>query len=49
MFLTTCTYTDARDDFNRTPLHRACLGGYTDVVRFLVEEGKCNIGKLIIM
>ncbi len=38
--------TDARDKNNKTPLHWACEGGNEDVVQYLVEEIKCDVGEL---
>ncbi|KUI70689.1 Serine/threonine-protein phosphatase 6 regulatory ankyrin repeat subunit B [Cytospora mali] len=31
------TFINARDDLGRTPLHRACLGGHSDMVDMLVD------------
>ena len=45
----THAHTEVRDNDNETPLHIACLFGHTEVVKFLVEEAKCNIGELIIL
>ncbi len=30
---------------NDTPLHWACMYGHKDIVQFLVEVGKCNVGE----
>ncbi len=37
--------TDVRDKDNKTPLHCACEGGSKDVVQYLVEEVKCDVGE----
>ena len=39
------SHTDARDKYNLTPLHRACLGGCIQVVQYLVEELQVDVGK----
>ena len=31
--------------FNRFPLHLACRGGYKDLVKYLIEEAKCDVGE----
>ena len=41
-------YTDVRNKDNSTPLHLACSKGFIDIVRYLVEEGKCDVGELFI-
>ncbi len=38
--------TDVRDKDNKTPLHCACEVGSKDVVQYLVEEIKCDVGEL---
>ncbi len=43
--ITHITHTEVRDKNNQTPLDTACLFGHTEVVKFLVEEAKCNIGE----
>ncbi len=45
MSLEVSPHTGVRGKFNYTPLHWACVGGYKDIVQFLVEVGKCNIGE----
>ena len=40
--------TDVRDKDNQTPLHHACRGGSLEVVRYLVEDVKYDVGELII-
>ena len=30
---------------NRSPLHLACRVGYKDLVKYLIEEAKCNVGE----
>ena len=42
-------HTEVRDIYNKTPLHLACLHRHIEVVKFLVEEAKCNIGELFIL
>ncbi len=37
--------TDVRDKDNWTPLHTACVGGRKDVVQYLVEELKMDVGE----
>ncbi len=37
-----------RDEDKQAPLHKACLLGHLDVVKFLAEEAKCTIGELIV-
>ncbi len=41
-----CSTTDVRDKYNRTPLHCACVGGSKDVVQYLVEELKMDVGEI---
>ena len=36
--------TDVRDKDNKTPLHFACETGSKDLVQYLVEEAKCDVG-----
>ncbi len=38
-------HTDVRDKVNLTPLHRACVGGSIQVVKYLVEVLKVDVGK----
>ena len=38
-------YTDTRDVGNLTPLHYACVGGHIQLVKYLVEELKCDVGE----
>ncbi len=38
-------HTGVRDVYNYTPLHLACVYGHKDIIQFLVEVGKCNIGE----
>ncbi len=46
MIVELCSTTDVRDDYNKTPLHWACQGGSKDVVQYLVEELKMNVGEI---
>ena len=41
-----CSTTDVRDNGDRTPLHSACLGGSKDMVQYLVEELKMDVGEI---
>ena len=43
--LVLCSTTDVRDKDNKTPLHWACEGGNTDVVQYLVEQLKMDVGE----
>ena len=36
-----------RDKTNRTILHDACYGGHLPVVRYLVEDVKCDVGESV--
>ncbi len=45
MIVELCSTTDVRDKDNRTPLHLACKGGSKDVVQYLVEELKIDVGE----
>ena len=36
-----------RDKNNKTPLHYAYVGGSKDVVQYLVEELKIDVGEII--
>ena len=45
--LVLCSTTDVRDKDNKTPLHWACKGGSKDVVQYLVEERKMDVGEII--
>ncbi len=38
-----------RDKDNKTPLHYACERGSKDVVQYLVEEIKCDVGEIPII
>ena len=42
-----CSTTDVRDKDNKTPLHWACVRGSKDVVQYLVEERKMDLGEII--
>ncbi len=44
--LVLCSTTDVRDKDNKTPLHWACDGGSIDVVQYLVEERKMDVGEI---
>ncbi len=41
-----CCTTDVRDKDNWTPLHLACWSGSKDVVQYLVEELKMDVGEI---
>ncbi len=41
-----CSTTDVRDENNMTLLHWACFGGNKDVVQYLVEELKMDVGEI---
>ncbi len=38
-------HTDVRDKWNQTPLHWACWGGHIQVVKYLVEVLKVDVGE----
>ena len=38
-------HTDVRDKYNRTPLHTSCLNGRKEIVQYLVEVVKCDVGE----
>ena len=38
-------HTDVRNKINQTPLHLACAGGSIQVVQYLVEVLKVDVGK----
>ena len=38
-------HTDVRDKLGRTPLHSACAGGSIQVVKYLVEVLKVDVGE----
>ncbi len=38
-------HTDVRDRINGTPLHDACANGHIQVVKYLVEVLKVDVGK----
>ena len=38
-------FSDVRDKQNSTPLHEACCCGRKEVVKYLVEELKCDVGE----
>ena len=38
-------FSDVRDKHNSTPLHGACGCGQKEVVKYLVEELKCDVGE----
>ena len=37
--------TDVRDEYNRTPLHHACWKGNIEVVQYLTQNLKCDVGE----
>ena len=41
----TLLHTDARDEGNWTPLHYACGGGNIEVVQYLIQDLKCDVGE----
>ncbi len=42
-----CSITDVRDKNNMTLLHLACEGESKDMVQYLVEELKMDVGEII--
>ncbi len=38
-------HTDVRSEGNWTLLHKACANGHIQLVKYLVEELKCDVGK----
>ena len=38
-------HTDVRNKWNQTPLHYACAGGSIQVVQYIVEVLKVDVGK----
>ncbi len=46
MIVELCFTTDVRDNDNMTPLHWASAVGRKDVVQYLVEEGKMDVGEI---
>ncbi len=46
MIVELCFTTDVRDINNMTPLHWACVRGSKDMVQYLVEEGKMDVGEI---
>lgn len=38
---------EVRDKYRRTVLHSACWRGSLDVVKYLVEELGCDVGKIM--
>ena len=46
MIVELCFTTDVRDKNNYTPLHWACERGSIDVVQYLVEERKMDVGEI---
>ncbi len=46
MIVELCFTTDVRDKDNRGPLHWACNGGSKDVVQYLVEKRKMDVGEI---
>ena len=41
------THTDVRDKYNWTPLHWACAEGHKDVITYLIEDIKCDVGECV--
>ena len=46
MIVELCSTTDVRDNYNMTPLHWACVRGSKDLVQYLVEELKMDVGEI---
>ena len=46
MIVELCFTTDVRDKYNMTSLHWACVRGSKDVVQYLVEERKIDVGEI---
>ena len=46
MVVELCSTTDVRNNDNETSLHSACAGGSKDLVQYLVEEVKMDVGKI---
>ncbi len=46
MIVELCSTTDVRD---KNPLHWACEGGSKDMVQYLVEELKMDVGEIYIV
>ncbi len=46
MIVELCSTTDVRGKYNMSPLHLACEGGSKDVVQYLVEELKMDVGEI---
>ncbi len=44
-FLVISPHTDARGKWDRTPLHDACVNGHIQVVKYLVEVLKVDVGE----
>ena len=40
-------HTDVRDKQNMTPLHWACSEGHKDLVVYLIEVIKCDVGECV--
>ena len=45
IMLLSCTDVRAQDDM--TPLLSACMGGNKELVQYLVEEIKCDVGEFV--
>ena len=43
----TSLHTDARSNKNETVLHSACAGGSQELVQYLVEDLKCDVGEFV--
>ncbi len=46
MIVELCSTTDVRGENNKTLVHLACLGGSKDLVQYLVEELKMDVGEI---
>ena len=40
-------HTDVRDVKKLTPIHKACINGNKELVQYLVEELKCDVGEFV--
>lgn len=40
-------HAEARDNDGKTPLHHACDMGHVEIIQYLVENVKCDVGEPI--